>query len=97
MEKETYASTISSAVEFFEGYGTLAVILNVNVDDLRRWAERWRAKETPQEWETHVRDPRPGQWRDVFTPKVQAVFAARFPDLIETLGYEPIARSRRTA
>jgi hypothetical protein len=39
MEKETYASTISSAVEFFEGYGTLAVILNVHVDDLRRWAE----------------------------------------------------------
>ena len=39
MEKETYASTISSAVEFFEGYGTLAVILNVNVSDLRRWAE----------------------------------------------------------
>ena len=39
MEKETYASTISSAVEFFEGYGTLAVILNVNVDDLRQWAE----------------------------------------------------------
>jgi hypothetical protein len=38
MDIETYASTISNAVEFFEGYGTLAVILNVNVDDLRRWA-----------------------------------------------------------
>jgi len=39
MDKETYASTISSAVEFFEGYGTLAVILNVSVDDLHRWVE----------------------------------------------------------
>ena len=39
MDKETYASTISSAVEFFEGYGTLAVILNVSVDDLRRWVD----------------------------------------------------------
>ena len=39
MERASYAATISSAVEFFEGYGTLAVILNVNVDDLRRWAE----------------------------------------------------------
>lgn len=37
--EDTYASSISSAVEFFEGYGTLAVILNVQVDDLRRWAE----------------------------------------------------------
>jgi hypothetical protein len=38
-ERELYASTISSVVEYFEGYGTLAVILNVSVDDLRRWAE----------------------------------------------------------
>jgi hypothetical protein len=39
MDREHYSSTISSAVEFFEGYGTLAVILNVSVDDLRRWVE----------------------------------------------------------
>ena len=39
MDRDLYASTISSAVELFEGYGTLAVILNVKVDDLRRWAE----------------------------------------------------------
>jgi hypothetical protein len=34
-----YASTISSLVEYYEGYETLAVILNVKVDDLHRWAE----------------------------------------------------------
>jgi hypothetical protein len=39
MDREHYSSAISSAVEFFEGYGTLAVILNVSVDDLRRWVE----------------------------------------------------------
>jgi hypothetical protein len=39
MDRELYARTISSLVEDFEGYETLAVILNVNVDDLRRWAE----------------------------------------------------------
>jgi hypothetical protein len=39
MDREMYASTISSAVDYFEGYGTLAVILNVSVDDLRCWAE----------------------------------------------------------
>jgi len=39
MDREHYSRAISSAVEFFEGYGTLAVILNVSVDDLRRWAE----------------------------------------------------------
>jgi hypothetical protein len=38
-DPELYVSTISNVVEYFEGYGTLAVILNVNVADLRRWAE----------------------------------------------------------
>jgi hypothetical protein len=39
MDKALYARTISRLVEDFEGYETLAVILNVNVDDLHRWAE----------------------------------------------------------
>jgi hypothetical protein len=39
MDRELYANTISGLVEYFEGYEMLAVILNVNVDDLRRWAE----------------------------------------------------------
>jgi hypothetical protein len=39
VDREIYTSTISSLVEYFEGYGTLALILNVNVDELRRWAE----------------------------------------------------------
>jgi predicted transcriptional regulator len=39
MDRELYVSTISSLVDYFEGYGTLALILNVKVDDLRRWAE----------------------------------------------------------
>lgn len=39
MDREPYASAISRAVEDFEGYGTLAVILNVSVADLRQWAE----------------------------------------------------------
>jgi hypothetical protein len=38
MDREPYASTISRALEYFEGYAMLAVILNVSVDDLRRWA-----------------------------------------------------------
>lgn len=39
MDKELYISTISSVVEYYEGYATLALILNVDVGDLRRWAE----------------------------------------------------------
>lgn len=39
MDREPYARTISRALELFEGYATLAVILNVRVADLRRWAD----------------------------------------------------------
>lgn len=39
LDRELYTSTISSVVDYFEGYETLALILNVHVDDLRRWAD----------------------------------------------------------
>ena len=39
MDRELYTSTISSVVDYYDGYATLALILNVSVDDLRRWAE----------------------------------------------------------
>lgn len=39
MDRELYIRTISSVVDYFEGYETLALILNVNVQELRRWAD----------------------------------------------------------
>lgn len=47
-DREMYASTISGLVDYFGGYERLALILNVNVDDLQRWSE---GKERPP---THV-------------------------------------------
>lgn len=38
---------------------------------------------------SHIRDPRPGQWRGTFTPRVTEYFYARHPHLLATLGYEP--------
>ena len=39
MDRELYTSTISSVVDFYEGYETLALILNVSIEELRRWAD----------------------------------------------------------
>jgi hypothetical protein len=39
VDRELYIRTISSVVDYFEGYETLALILNVNVHELRRWAD----------------------------------------------------------
>lgn len=39
MDRELYTRTISSVVDYYEGYETLALILNVNIDELRRWAD----------------------------------------------------------
>lgn len=38
-DKELYAQTIADLVEYFDGYTTLARVLNVKVDDLHRWSE----------------------------------------------------------
>lgn len=38
--------------------------------------------------DTHIRDPRPGQWRDVFTPRVERRFEEQFGDTVALLGYQ---------
>jgi hypothetical protein len=38
-DKTLYSGTITSLVDYFDGYQTLAAILNVSVSDLRRWSE----------------------------------------------------------
>ena len=38
MDREIYTRTISSLVDYYEGYETLALILNVKVEELQRWA-----------------------------------------------------------
>jgi len=43
----------------------------------------WR----PSRKDAHVRDPRPGQWRRYFTPRVRGVVDARYGALIRQLGY----------
>lgn len=50
---------------------------------LRYSADR-RAGETD-----HIRNPRPEQWREVFTPRVLERFNDRYGDLVERLGYRP--------
>ena len=38
-DKELYAQPIADLVEDFDGYTTLARVLNVKVDELHRWSE----------------------------------------------------------
>ncbi len=55
---------------------------------LRYEAGRWRAGEGRLSWDGHVRDPRSGQWKELFSPRVHRVFTERFGDLAEELGYD---------
>lgn len=52
----------------------------------RRLAERFSAKHRASETE-HIRDPRPEQWRDVFTAGALEYFDERHGDLLARLGY----------
>jgi hypothetical protein len=38
-DKELYAQPIADLVEDFDGYTTLARVLNVKVDELHRWSD----------------------------------------------------------
>ncbi len=49
-------------------------------------ARRFRAKRRAV-GSDHIRDPRSGQWREVFTPAVSRRFDEEYGDLIERLGY----------
>jgi hypothetical protein len=55
---------------------------------IRTEAVRWQAGEGRLSWDSHVRDPKSGQWRDLFTGKVQRAFAELFGNLPQQLGYE---------
>jgi hypothetical protein len=55
---------------------------------LRREADRWRAKDSLLAWDKHPRDPKPGQWQTLFTPKVRAAFERLHGDLPQRLGYD---------
>jgi hypothetical protein len=57
-------------------------------ESLRREADRWHARDALLAWDKHPRDPRPGQWRALFTPKVRGVFKELFGDLPQQLGYD---------
>jgi hypothetical protein len=38
-------------------------------------------------FDDHIRDPRSGQWREVFTPRVTHRFEQEYADLLDLLGY----------
>jgi hypothetical protein len=52
----------------------------------RRLAERFKATGASAR-RAHIRDSRPGQWREVLTPRVAAAFDALYGDLPRVLGY----------
>jgi hypothetical protein len=57
-------------------------------ESLRREADRWRMRDALLAWDKHPRDPKSGQWRQLFTPKVCRRFDELYGNLPERLGYE---------
>lgn len=68
--------------EAFEFYGASALTVRA----AGRLAVRYSADRRTEETD-HIRDPRPEQWRDVFTPRVLERFDELWGDLVERLGY----------
>jgi hypothetical protein len=58
-----------------------------------RNAVRFDASHAMAAKHAHVRDPASGQWRSLFTPRVEAEFNDRYRDLLERYGYDVEARA----
>jgi len=67
--------------ELFEFYGLSSLERALAKRFVKRYSLRKLAADR------HVRDPTSGQWREHFTPRVKQAFDARYPDLLERLGY----------
>ena len=68
--------------EIFRHYGLSLLERSLGRLLVRRYSLRGRGRR-----DRHVRDPVSGQWRGLFTPRVQEAFEARHPGLVERLGY----------
>ena len=81
-----YEDVLGREVEVFDRifqfYGLPYVTRRIGL----HYAHRFRA-ESFSDRSDHIRDPKMGQWREVFTPEVTRRFDAEYGDLIEFLGY----------
>ena len=55
---------------------------------IQRNAVRFDAAHAVAEKSSHVRNPTSGQWREVFTPRVEREFTERWGDLLTRYGYD---------
>ncbi|MEM7587021.1 MAG: sulfotransferase domain-containing protein [Acidobacteriota bacterium] len=67
--------------ELFEFYG----LSWLETALARRFVRRYSLRKLPAD--AHVRNPKSGQWREHFTPRVRQAFEDRHGGLIERLGY----------
>lgn len=82
-----YEEIMGNEADVFE-----RIFRHYELDDHQRSAgltavERHSAKNR-QGKDSHIRNPASGQWRKHFTPAVEAAFNARYPDLLQKLGYD---------
>lgn len=54
----------------------------------RMYADRYSLK-SERRLSSHIRNPKKGQWRDLFTPELKNRFNQQYGDLLEKFGYPP--------
>jgi hypothetical protein len=69
--------------EMFNFYG----FSGVETEQLISFVELYSI-ENSKEKSTHIRNPKGGQWRDLFTPKVERYFNERYSEVLSRYGYE---------
>lgn len=68
--------------QIFDFYGLGPVERRLGRWFARRYSLGQRSKSDP-----HIRNPKSGQWREHFTPRVRRAFDAKYGALIRQIGY----------
>ncbi|MEM6800544.1 MAG: sulfotransferase domain-containing protein [Bacteroidota bacterium] len=81
-----YEEILGNEVEVFseimEHYGFSSNLVSL----AKFWANKYRYK-SPKAAHRHIRNPKPAQWREHFSPQLQKEFNEQYGDILETYGY----------
>ena len=82
-----YEDILGNEVKVFEEIMEHYEMNGLTMKRVKHLADKYRFKSGGRK-DKHIRNPKPKQWKEHFTPKVEAVFNEHYGDILELYGYQ---------
>jgi len=82
-----YEDILGNEVKVFEEIMDHYEMNGLTLKRVKHLADKYRFKSGGRK-DKHIRNPQPKQWKEHFTPKVEAVFNEQYGDILELYGYQ---------